>query len=100
MAARIFFNPNGVASCFHHQATTPLGLFDFIHVSQGSSCLATLGFAPESLWDSGLGGTGYQPVSSGHWPDEMAERVVWNGAHRFAGVVLIPSGRLPLGTGG
>jgi prepilin-type N-terminal cleavage/methylation domain-containing protein len=29
-----------------------LGLSGFVHVSQGSSFLATLGFEPESLWDS------------------------------------------------
>jgi hypothetical protein len=32
--------------------TTPLGLKFPIQVSQGSSCLATLGSGPESLWDS------------------------------------------------
>ncbi len=32
----------------------PTGLVDFVLVTQGSSCLATLGFEPESLWDSSL----------------------------------------------
>src|SRR6266568_8924711 len=47
-------NPNGVASRFQGLATTPLGLFGLAAMSQGSSFLATLGFRPESLWDSVL----------------------------------------------
>ncbi|HEX7577455.1 MAG TPA: hypothetical protein VF430_05390, partial [Verrucomicrobiae bacterium] len=42
-------------SPFYCPATTPLGLFVFMHVSQGSSFLATLGYKLESLWDSHLG---------------------------------------------
>ncbi len=34
------------------RAATPLALSDFPRFTQGSSCLATLGFGPESLWDS------------------------------------------------
>src|SRR5437870_4956709 len=34
-------------------AATPLGLIRLGTFSQGSSFLATLGFGPESLWDSG-----------------------------------------------
>ena len=49
-----FCNPNGVVSRFRDRAATPLGLFAFGHVSQGSSFLATPGFWPESLWDSFL----------------------------------------------
>ena len=52
VAAEKVFNPNGVVSPYHRRAATPLGLFPFAHISQGSSCLATLGFAPEPLWDS------------------------------------------------
>jgi len=48
------YNPNGVVSRFHRRAATPLGLFALGHVSQGSSFLATLGFEPESRWDSTL----------------------------------------------
>jgi hypothetical protein len=62
------FNPNGVASHNPLRIATPLGLFDFGHVSQGSSCLATLGFEPESLWDSPLAfpqGTQAKPASAG-----------------------------------
>jgi hypothetical protein len=51
---RTVFNPNGVASPNPLRTATPLGLFDFCRVSQGSSCLANLGFEPESLWDSSL----------------------------------------------
>jgi len=51
---RAIFNPNGVASPLHHRATTPLGLVATPRFSQGSSRLATLGFEPESLWDSAL----------------------------------------------
>src|SRR2546430_336033 len=49
---RVVFNPNGVASGVKRRAATPLGLFVFRHVPQGSSFLATLGFEPESLWDT------------------------------------------------
>ena len=45
-------NPNGVASRSRPRAATPLGLGSAGSYSQGSSCLATPGFAPESLWDS------------------------------------------------
>src|SRR6266568_5911840 len=51
---RVAFNPNGVAPPLCCRAVTPLGLFAFGHVSQGSSFLATLGFESESLWDSSL----------------------------------------------
>ena len=51
---QIVFNPNGVASGFKRRVATPLGLFVLRHVPQGSSFLATLGFEPESLWDSSL----------------------------------------------
>ena len=47
-------NPNGVASRFQGLAKTPLGLFGLAAISQGSSFLATLGFGPESFWDSVL----------------------------------------------
>ncbi len=50
-----FINPNGVESRIGNQAATPSGLFTFGHLSQGSSFLATLGFGPESLWDSTIG---------------------------------------------
>src|SRR2546427_9010278 len=49
------FNPNGVVSRFNRGAATPLGLFPFAAMSQGSSFLATLRFMAESLWDSPLG---------------------------------------------
>ena len=45
-------NPNGVVSGATGRAATPLGLCAFDPISQGSSCLAAPGFAPESLWDS------------------------------------------------
>ena len=48
----IVFNPNGVASGFKRSTATPLGLFVLRPVPQGSSFLATLGFGPESFWDS------------------------------------------------
>ena len=54
VAARQVFNPNGVVSRGHGGAATPLGLLGGGVVSQGSSFLATLGFEPESLWDSAL----------------------------------------------
>ena len=46
-------NPNGVTS--GHRSTRPQprwGCHLLASVSQGSSCLATLGFETESLWDS------------------------------------------------
>jgi hypothetical protein len=49
-------NPNGVVARLHcDKATTPLGLVPFVSSTQGSSFLATLGFEPESLWDSSDG---------------------------------------------
>jgi len=51
VGSREFFNPNGVVSANPRRAATPLGLFDFARVSQGSSCLATLGWRAQSLWD-------------------------------------------------
>jgi hypothetical protein len=47
------FNPNGVVPR-SHRAATPLGLWACDLLSQGSSFLATLGFKPESRWDSSL----------------------------------------------
>ena len=46
------FNPNGVAPRCTPQSATPLGLFPGARPSQGSSFLATLGWRPESRWDS------------------------------------------------
>ena len=54
VGVRTVFNPDGVVSRSHHRAATPLGLFVATRFSQGSSFLATLGFAPESLRDSSL----------------------------------------------
>src|ERR1035441_1646480 len=54
VGVRTVFNPNGVVSPGRHRAATPLGLFPATRFSQGSSSLATLGFVPESLWDSSL----------------------------------------------
>src|SRR6266571_2694022 len=46
-------NPNGVASYASRRRHNPVGVdADSTTVSQGSSCLATLGFEPESRWDS------------------------------------------------
>ena len=45
-------NPNWVAPGSSPKVATPLGLLAGGAVSQGSSCLATLGFEPESRWDS------------------------------------------------
>ncbi|NBV23228.1 MAG: hypothetical protein EBS05_15075 [Proteobacteria bacterium] len=51
VAVRQILNPNGVVPRFI-RATTPLGLSCGGAVSQGSSCLATLGFGSESRWNS------------------------------------------------
>src|SRR5258706_9762560 len=46
-------NPNGVASLVPCRRHNPVGVENILGlVTQGSSCLATLGFAPESRWDS------------------------------------------------
>ena len=46
-------NPNGVASRTRRPRHNPVGVeANFVAVSQGSSCLATLGFGLESRWDS------------------------------------------------
>ncbi len=47
------FNANGVVPR-PHRAATPSGLGACDLLSQGSSFLATLGFKPESRWDSSL----------------------------------------------
>ena len=44
-------NPNGVAAQRCDDDTTPLGLKIVWLPTQGSSCLATLGYVAESLWD-------------------------------------------------
>ena len=46
------FNPNGVCVAFFHSRHNPVGVVFIVAFSQGSSFLATLGFEPESLWDS------------------------------------------------
>ena len=56
------FNPNGVVSAFDSGDATPLGLFVFRPMSQGSSTLATLGCVTESLWDSSLEFASITPV--------------------------------------
>src|SRR6266702_159048 len=70
VAADSVSNPNGVVSRFHGLGATPLGLFRLATMSQGSSFLATLGFWPESLWDSVLEfpkGIRLQPASVSGW---------------------------------
>ncbi len=54
VAVDTVFNPNGVAP-HPRRSATPLGLLAHDRSSQGSSFLATLGFKPESRWDSVLG---------------------------------------------
>jgi hypothetical protein len=44
-------NPNGVVARRRNRGTTPLGLRTFTATTQGSSCLATLGWMTQSLWD-------------------------------------------------
>ena len=46
-------NPNGVTSCRSRRRHNLVGVeANSTTVSQGSSCLATVGFGPESRWDS------------------------------------------------
>jgi len=55
------FNRNAVAAMPFPSATrgichNPVGVdVDLIPFTQGSSCVATLGYMPESLWDSAMG---------------------------------------------
>ena len=44
-------NPNGVAPRTWTRDATPLGLKTLPSATQGSSCLATLGWRTQSLWD-------------------------------------------------
>ena len=44
-------NPNGVVARRRKRGATPLGLRTFTATTQGSSCLATLGWMTQSLWD-------------------------------------------------
>ena len=44
-------NPNGVAAQPGKRDATPLGLGIYRAATQGSSCLATLGWRTQSLWD-------------------------------------------------
>ena len=61
--------------------------------------LRVLALNPNS--EFGLGGTGYQPVPSGHWPDGMTGTPPWGkGAVKSSGGGRVPSGGSPLGTGG
>ena len=54
--ARQPVNPNGVVSITPPRGHNPVGVENiFGSVTQGSSFLATLGFAPESRWDSKAG---------------------------------------------
>ena len=49
---QINFNPNGVVASLTKQPTQPRwGWSDFLQLTQGSSCLATLGWWTQSLWD-------------------------------------------------
>jgi hypothetical protein len=46
-------NPNGVASIAPRCCHNPVGVENyFASTTQGSSCLATLGFVTESRWDA------------------------------------------------
>ena len=49
-----FSTPTGLCHVATDGPQPRLGLLGGGAVSQGSSCLATLGFEPESLWDSAL----------------------------------------------
>ena len=49
-------NPNGVAACVDHRCHNPVGVVFLRTITQGGSFLATLGFEPESLWDSWTAG--------------------------------------------
>ena len=44
-------NPNGVVAGRRNRGATPLGLKTFTATTQGSSCLATLGWRTQSHWD-------------------------------------------------
>ena len=52
IAIRDFPNPNGVAPASRPNPPQPRwGWLDFMRLTQGSSCLATLGWRTQSLWD-------------------------------------------------
>ena len=58
-------NPNGVVARGRPGGATPLGLKTTPTLTQGSSCLATLGWRTQSLWDCGIGGSSISPHDSG-----------------------------------
>jgi len=57
---------------------TPLGLMSLMRLSQGSSCLATLGSIAESRWDSEAGFGGTKP--KGHTLHPSAVPAILSGA--------------------
>src|SRR5262249_44712767 len=65
--------PKGLRLGTRHTATTPSGLKSTHRPTQGSSSLATLGFGPESRWDSTNDQTRSTPLRRarildiGHW---------------------------------
>ena len=65
--------PTGLRPFTNTPATTPLGLQkSFTDVPQGSSCLATLDFGSESLWDSAH-------AAKSRWPaGQCAQRIKSN----------------------
>ena len=66
-------NPNGVVSGRLRQGHNPVGVDTHSHrVSQGSACRATLGFGPESLWDSSSRSRGVVGNTQSHLPHSNA----------------------------
>ena len=65
MCIRDSFNPNGVASWWQTADTTPLGLKIARELTQGSSCLATLGWRTQSRWDCRTPGLSVVPHDDG-----------------------------------
>jgi len=97
-------NPNGVAARRNKRDTTPLGLKTYTYSTQGSSCLATLGWRTQSRWDcrnvsrctifkdgvqSVVYGSQSNTIKSSAWPNDKKLGVWWPYASTVLAVAIL-----------